>query len=655
MRLSKIAALNMMGGTFTLELGALNIVHGTNDSGKTRLGNLIKLLLLGYLPTLDKKPGDIFRLSSGAAMEMSGVFDDGVTTLYRSWKQSGESVRTAAHVPKEFDNATPLVLLDANDYFGRTARGRVEMVFSVAKIKEHDVTFPDQIARIIRQAAPQLTVINLGDDGVSEFKIQEFIESALTAVEEARKTAAADVRRFTGTLQGLTTLQLDDKPATRSIEEIDAEIQTEQRAAAEKQAQRKGQEEAKQADERLELERDHLRHKIEQAGDPPQRDFDSTALREREGYLVRSVSLIQLRQHERDEWQRREDVIRSGVKALTKEIEELKLLGTGVSSIATDIATITARIAKQKTVTCSKCKQKIAAKPVKDADKLPALQAKLQQHQSRAEEVKRKREQITKLTATSQSAPELLSDNKDILEAELKQVRDDIAEFVQTVEVVAWRKQLAEIPETKDRTAEIATLTAEAQAHEDRVRTLQTERKAAESDRQDRKRLAEAREAQEKAVADEIRFKAAKKFLLEKKSELIEAVFGPLLETAGRFMHGIFTEPVEYRDGELGIFKGNSWVTEEVFGGAKRKLLHGALKCALGAQSPCKIILMDELLNMVTHLEQFMKNVRDAQKAEIIEQFIGFIPTGELFPGDRIPRVKDFTFIEAHDNTYTTI
>ena len=241
------------------------------------------------------------------------------------------------------------------------------------------------------------------------------------------------------------------------------------------------------------------------------------------------------------------------------------------------------------------------------------------------------------------------------MEAELKQVRDDIAEFVQTVEVVAWRKQLAEIPETKDRTAEIATLTAEAQAHEDRVRTLQTERKAAESDRQDRKRLAEAREAQEKAVADEIRFKAAKKFLLEKKSELIEAVFGPLLETAGRFMHGIFTEPVEYRDGELGIFKGNSWVTEEVFGGAKRKLLHGALKCALGAQSPCKIILMDELLNMVTHLEQFMKNVRDAQKAEIIEQFIGFIPTGELFPGDRIPRVKDFTFIEAHDNTYTTI
>jgi hypothetical protein len=114
-----------MGGTFSVELGALNYVHGRNDSGKTRLGNLIKLLLLGYLPALDKKPRAIFDgLASGKRMEVECAFENGVG-IYRSWEEKGDSVKTAKHVPEEFDDKTPLVLLDPFDYIGRSARGRV--------------------------------------------------------------------------------------------------------------------------------------------------------------------------------------------------------------------------------------------------------------------------------------------------------------------------------------------------------------------------------------------------------------------------------------------------------------------------------------------------------------------------------------------------
>ena len=133
-----------------------------------------------------------------------------------------------------------------------------------------------------------------------------------------------------------------------------------------------------------------------------------------------------------------------------------------------------------------------------------------------------------------------------------------------------------------------------------------------------------------------------------KKAELISTAVGPLLATAAHFTHGIFQHPVEYRDGEFGMFNGAAWVPETMFGGAKRALLHAALQCALGARSPCRIILMDELATIdVENTKQFLDNVQGARLAGHFEQFIGMTP--------RLDECRTgFTYHAAEGNSYTT-
>lgn len=650
MRLLKVCGQNFMGGTFSAEFAALNIGFGGNDKGKTRLANLIKLLLLGSLPGLDKTPRAIFdALSSAQRMDIEGAFDTGIG-IHRSWEQKGERVTAAKHVPEALDGTTPLVLLDASDYFSRSARGRVEMIFSVARIAG---AF-ELIGQILSEMAAAENIgkftadeLYSGTKPQNATDPQEWIERALEWAEQKRSDAAADVRRYTQTLQGLTSLQLNDRPATRSVEDIDAEIEREQEAAATKKARRTTLSEAMRNNEALEIERDDLQHRITSAGDPPDKEYNIPELRQRAAALTKKRDAAKRQQDAHDEWSRKEGERREELPKVQGAIERIEKDLARIPDLEAQISRLEP---EAKTKVCPTCKRSYtpgtAAHP-----KARPIREEIVRIKIAAEHLDEKRERLAEI---ADPLPEPLppADNLAVVQAELDEVQAEIDEYDQTVEVRAWKRQLAELPKSADHADEIARLGEEAEAHENRVTALREERKAAESDRQDRKRLAEAQEEQEKAITAEANYKAAKQFLLSKKAELIKTVFGPLLDIAGRFMHKIFPQPVEYRDGELGMFNGGSWVPEAAFGGAKRALTHAALQCALGANSPCRIILMDELLNIVTHLAQFLENVRGANEAGIVEQFIGLIPTGDLFPPAQIPRVKDFLYIEADGKGY---
>lgn len=637
MRLNKISGTNLMGGTFAIALGALNYVHGRNDAGKTRLGNLIKLLLLGRLPGIDNKPRAIFdAISSGKRVEVEGVVDDS-GVISRSWAEIGDKIKTTNHVPDQFDGTTPLVLLDPNDYFGRSARGRVEMVFAVANITGTKVEFPEDIARTVRLVGPK---------GIQEATtMQELLELTLEAVEEARSMASAEVRRYTQTLQGLTELQLNDRPATRSVDAIDADIQVEQHESAIKTARRRTLTEEMEANETLDLERADLEHKIEQAGDPTPKEFDIDALRAREKELAGKARTARDMIDAFERWEKGNAVavstktdVEKRITKITAEIEEAERGRARIAVLEPP----------PKSEKCSKCGQSIsvgtAAHP--EAEKIRRRLTEIAGSNSVA--LATAQIDLTHVEARIVPAPPMPSDDVDVLQTELDQVRGEIDEYLATVEVVAWRKRLAEMRQPVDHTAEIARLATEIEAHEKRLPELRDERKSAESDRQDRKRLAEAEQAQEKAIAWETELKDAKKWLLEKKAALIEQVFGPLLDAAGRFMKGIFPQSVEYREGELGMFNGSTWVKEAMFGGAKRSMLYAALKCALGSQSPLRIIEMDELATIDSgNLFSFLSNVKSAHEAGIFDQFIGMTARFEEPP-------KGFTTIEAVGSSYVT-
>lgn len=667
MRLTKICGENFMGGTFALELAALNIIFGEIDSGKTRIANLIKILLLGYLPSIDKKPRAIFdRLSSGRIMNVEGAFDNG-EGIFRGWEEKGESVKTGKHVPRALDDTVPLVLLESDDYFERSARGRIEMAFSVVKIKGK---LSDIIAALAKESGERIAGEICGRAKITdEVSIQDGIDALSVAVEELRSNAAADARRWTQTLQGLTTLQLNEKPAARSVDDIDAEIQREREAAAEKTSRRTTLKDVMSKNEEWEIERDDLEHKIEQAGDPPPKEYDIAELRQRSAALTKKRDAAR-RQNEdkerwgrnnvrletdRAEWQREEELRQKEHARLSASIGRIEQQLARIPALEAEIGRLEPPPATPKN--CSKCKQPL---PVKGTPAHPDAERARQTIREIREAADRLlpnlRQQLSDVSEPAAQPEDIgpepmgAADDVNVIEAELDQVNSEIDEYVATADVQTWRKRLSELPKPADNSAEIARLDGEISGHNANVTALQEERRLAESDRSDRKRLAEAQEEQVKAVAAENSFKATKAFLIQKKGELIEKVFGPLLETAARFTRNIFPQPVEYRDGELGVFVGSTWVTEATFGGARRAMLHVALQCALGVSSPCRIITVDELGNFSRKMfARFLENVRDAHAAGIFEQFVGMMPDAP-----EPAAVSGFTVIEATGKGYIT-
>lgn len=204
---------NLKGRSEELLLGPANWIFGDNMTGKTTVLDALRLLFLGYHPKHDKTARGSFELASGAEMQVSGVIleqhgkDPGKTmTVGREWRSDGSSVRQKNFLPMGWPDV-PVVLLDAQAYFGASDRGRTEMLFSVARVsggrtaKELD----DELERLLPEDKAKVS-LNV------KASPQDFVNEALGKVEEWRSGAAAVVRRMEGTLQGLTQLQVASEP-----------------------------------------------------------------------------------------------------------------------------------------------------------------------------------------------------------------------------------------------------------------------------------------------------------------------------------------------------------------------------------------------------------------------------------------------------------
>ncbi len=233
MKLKSISYTNLKGRSETVELGTANLVTGRNFSGKTTIIDALKLALLGYHPSLDKTPRGVFELSSGGELAVTATFDNG-DALTRSWKAATNGAIKSDQFSRSKDGSvprlmeTPVVLLDANEYFGKSDRGKVEMIFASCKVKG---------ALSSKQIADELaSQFSVDQDHRAGSTTQAFVEFALSSVERRRSEAAESVRRMRGTLQGLSTLKLSDeiKPVKDDVLKVLERKQRELEAAQEK-------------------------------------------------------------------------------------------------------------------------------------------------------------------------------------------------------------------------------------------------------------------------------------------------------------------------------------------------------------------------------------------------------------------------------------
>ncbi len=210
MKLEQFHGKAIKGQTFTHALGAINLIYGPNDRGKTARTDAIRLLFLGHLPEHGKTNPATFALASASKMEVGGTLT-GYGGITRTWTKSGKAVKatcTPADIPE-----TPLVMLNAAEYFGKSDRGKVDMLFDVLQLDPSKWDVSGTRERIIHDTkdSDRLKDIRslLADEGDT---VQQWMDACLEAVSEAQKVAAAEVDRYAQMAQGLATLGLDETP-----------------------------------------------------------------------------------------------------------------------------------------------------------------------------------------------------------------------------------------------------------------------------------------------------------------------------------------------------------------------------------------------------------------------------------------------------------
>lgn len=131
MHLTNISGSNFKGFSgrdFEFDLKPLTVIIGPNFGCKTSILDAVTVLLLGYHPKLGKVNNKTWQLAgSGPSMQLSGVFDTGVTVNH-SWRMDAKgTVTKKGGVPDSLEIPTELVSI--REFFGRSAVERTQFLF----------------------------------------------------------------------------------------------------------------------------------------------------------------------------------------------------------------------------------------------------------------------------------------------------------------------------------------------------------------------------------------------------------------------------------------------------------------------------------------------------------------------------------------------
>lgn len=258
----------------------------------------------------------------------------------------------------------------------------------------------------------------------------------------------------------------------------------------------------------------------------------------------------------------------------------------------------------------------------KDISEARVANAELATINERVESARRELETLADYSVEKPTEPKRLVELRGLIgELEREDSRAGLAKSLQDLD-----RQLEEM-ENPDVNALEQSKTAVEQDKtnlEARVRVLEEDEKTANKQAADAKTLQEAADAKTKEIARGELLKALKKKVAEKRETLINDALQPLLKKMQRFTDGILPTPLEFRDGELGRWKGSRWIPSHVFGGTHNAVTVAGLQAALAVNSPAKLVIVDELGRFDESNKQlFLENVSKAIKAGDLEQFIG--------------------------------
>lgn len=613
-RIKRISGEAIKGQTFEHALEPITIFSGPNGIGKTARLNAVALGLYGRLPDRKTNPA-IFELASGQTMKVEVEFEDG-HHITREWTKKGKTVKGAAGGATDLE--FPPVMLDAGEYFSRSAAQQVEMIFGTfgqhVILDGKEATLEELVRHLIAIAGlgPQAGQATFLSGIPQNLNPIEFLSQAAENLTILRKGERARLDRMTKSLQGLSELRINAErinPVKHDIEKLQKHQLDlrERRGRLIETVDGQKNIQSFQTNERrkLSLERDKLR--IEAPEEP---EVDPDKLRD----LLKAVPEGP-----------HPDTVRKNLEELTHARAVLEANKAAAKATAQRLTILT--VDQDPSATCPTCgasKRHWAAQDqlektiqeqearVQDYDQ--QLQANEQETKEWSEwlEVERTRDQLAgqlRIATIQLKASELYRQARDATLEEIARIERDMESWPQVPNMAELERELYEIDcELEDIQQELQTLLQQDRQHEWELGEM--------------KRLAEIEQEVEQGEKDLTRLSQTLVEIKILKANAINKAFGPLLEMANRFCRGIFEHEIEVRDNELGRYRDGVWCPVSTFSGSEQAIVYGAVSAAMTTNSS-KILVIDELGRIDRDRRlAFLANIEQAIQAGLIDQLI---------------------------------
>lgn len=633
MKFTGVAGTNLKGRTFKYPLTPLTLVTGDHEEGKSAVADALRLASCGYDPRLGKRPMDTIRLATGDVMTVA-VEIDGRPAGNQIWN------RTKSGASKEGEPAMqiPVTLFDLSEFLNMTAAERSKYVFGLAdpeKIGFGVETFVSALwtIRTNETEAPFIESI------IDELKLKkesadkagtpaaQWLDEFYNGLDERQKQADRTVKALTQASRGSVVSAATD---TEDIpEDIDTRVKAkrdEQHALFENMAtvretrrtiaNKISDIDAAKADlaapdraddiAKMQRDLDEAEIEMEQVPDTGQKNFRAVSDANNAAIKAEREANAALEEANR------------------KEVEleaEIKSVETQCKCETCDQKLTPER--KKKLTTTLK---KELATAVKLTKKLTTAHAEAEAALAKTHEA------LVEFTENAAKRAKLEGKCRDI-----RTKLDPMKEAQQARETA--QAKIDALGNEEELRAEFNRLATDLNVAAEKAATLQREldtlvdQQRRQIARREQERAAALNKEQREGKEREARLlKAAKEKIGEERDKLNEKVWGTLLGTARKFTAGILKAgELAFHEGELGYWRGATFVTYKTFSGAQRTLAFIGVAVALCQHSPIRIVILDEVAAIHKYRTSVATRLADLIQQGVIDQAIIIDPDPSVY------------------------
>ncbi len=535
-------------------------------------------------------------------------------------------------------------MLDASTYFGLSDRDRVAYVFAHSKMPEGFSvgTAMDAVQKALEGKTPAAitgVIIRVDNEFKHAAPLPDLLDAALAAVVDLEKNEKAHAIRMEKTIQGLSSLRLQDEKT-----ESDSTLLALNEELVRRRLEQQDEFTAKREQFAVVLAARRRRADIERElkGVQPMFDrltdlnFRLEAVKQELALVVRPTPTEERAAREAAYAARKsEETHAAAAQRLNLELDRLR-----IQELELDVTEV-----------CPYCG---AAGDGWKKTKLAEITAKGEELDKAKEEEERLYRSIGQVRMASARAVQVIEETlrrHTELAAAVAGLKDEVANAERLLSRANGLSTEAASLAPDDPELETAAKMAELKLKKtvEDLGAIIARRNAVASRTAEVRRLAQAELERDQAKEAQEVAKLAAEALRTFKAEVVAKVLVPLLESANSFFPEILPTPLAYHDEEIGTWRGAVWVAHKTFSGVEKALAYAAIQAALAAQAPVRIMLMDELARIHDEfLPRFVAGVVRAIEGGKLDGFVGIDPSRKWFyekcaAEDSIPTFQDGT------------